>query len=126
MPWKKPSPELGALPAETVRPFPAQKRTIFGCPAYTVNDNMFAGVHQDTIFIRLSEADREQYNRTQEGAAPFEPMLGRKMREYVVLTPDILADQARIEQWLDRAYQYAASLPPGGRKATRRRKPGAD
>ena len=122
MQWKKVSPELSALLAEAVEPFPAQKRTMFGCPACMVNDNMFAGVHQDSGFIRLSEADRDDYMMTQKGAVPFEPMPGRKMREYVVLTHDILGDRGRLEHWLGRAYGFALSLPPKERRAARRKK----
>jgi hypothetical protein len=55
---------------------------MFGCPVYFINNNMFAGLHQDNLFIRLSETDRERVFTTYEGMCPFEPMKGRTMKEY--------------------------------------------
>ncbi len=53
MEWKKPSPELGALVEKAVVTFDCRKKMMFGAPVYTVNGNMFAGVHEDHIFLRL-------------------------------------------------------------------------
>ena len=62
---------------------------MFGCPVFFVNSNMFSGVFEDDIFIRLSEKDRKELFSKYDEAAPFEPMKGRKMKEYVVLPESI-------------------------------------
>jgi TfoX/Sxy family transcriptional regulator of competence genes len=48
---------------EMVSSFVCQKRKMFGSPVYFVNGSMFTGVHQDSIFLRLSEEDREKTSR---------------------------------------------------------------
>src|SRR3989442_2029665 len=57
-----------------------ESRKMFGYPAVFVNGNMFAGLFHDSMILRLNAEDRDTF----PGAAPFEPMPGRPMREYVV------------------------------------------
>ncbi len=45
---------------------------------------------------------------------PFSPMAGRTMRGYGILPPDVVADDAALDQWLERAIDFAGSLPPKG------------
>ena len=55
MAWKKVSPEMCDLLEEALAGFDKDKRQMFGCPAYFINDNWFAGVHEDNVLIRLDE-----------------------------------------------------------------------
>ena len=112
MAWKKVSPELSQMLAEALAAFPAQKKTMFGCPAYFVHGNMFAGVHQDHLMIRLSEADQSELMRHNDEVGRFEPMPGRPMREYLVLPVSLLEDTPEFSRWLRRSFEYASSLPP--------------
>jgi TfoX/Sxy family transcriptional regulator of competence genes len=89
---------------------------MFGCLAYTVNNNMFAGAYQDSLFIRLSERDRQDLRARHSGTRAFEPMEGRVMKEYMLLPPDIYNDDETLHEWLSRSYEYALSLPPKQRK----------
>lgn len=73
---------------------------------------MFAGLHQDNMFIRLSEKDREKVFATHEGIHPFEPMKGRIMKEYVVLAKSLCAHSATFNTLLNLSHPYVASLPP--------------
>ena len=59
---------------------------MFGYPCAFVNGNMFAGLFQDRIFVRLSPDDRSGLDRT-HGAIDFEPMPRRPMKAYAVV-PD--------------------------------------
>lgn len=86
MAWKKPSEELSIVLAEALAGFDVQPRKMFGSPVYFVNDNMFAGVHQDGIMLRLRPEDQNRLSAEHDEAVPFEPM-GRRMKEYVVLPP---------------------------------------
>jgi TfoX/Sxy family transcriptional regulator of competence genes len=93
---------------------------MFGYPAAFVNGNMFAGVHQTNVVVRLSEQGRAE--AIAGGARQFEPMPGRPMREYVVIPPSQLDDRAQLSQWLDQAFRFAAAMPvkePQPRKAKR-------
>jgi len=86
-------------------------KKLFGQPAAFVNGNLFFGVFGAHLFVRLAEPDRISAAGT-SGFAPFEPMPGRAMREYLVLPGPVLASPARSAQWVARALRYAASLPP--------------
>jgi TfoX/Sxy family transcriptional regulator of competence genes len=111
MAWTKVPPEHVALLERLVRPLPgAVKRPMFGCPAYFVNGNMFAGAHQESIILRLAPEDREAL-LTEPGAAPFTPMPGRTMKEYVSVPRPIYESDEAFRPWLDKAHKYAASLP---------------
>ncbi len=81
-----------------------------GRPTAFLGGNLFAGLHQESLMVRLSEPDRV-VAITEHGTQPFEPMPGRPMREYVVLSPKILASRMEIRSWLQRALDYATSLP---------------
>jgi len=110
--WKKVSPELSQILAEAVVAFPVQKKIMFGCPAYFVHGNMFAGVHQDSLMIRLPEADQSGLMRLNDEVSHFEPMPGRPMKEYLVLPASMLEDAREFGHWLRRSFEYASSLPP--------------
>jgi TfoX/Sxy family transcriptional regulator of competence genes len=115
--WKKRSPELAkVLDAALIR-FTCDKRPMFGSPVFWINRNMFAGVHQDSIFIRLSKADRREVAKKFPGAAPFEPLKGRVMKEYVVVPKSLYSDAKALDEWLRRAHAYAASLPYKAKKS---------
>jgi TfoX/Sxy family transcriptional regulator of competence genes len=83
---------------------------MFSYPAAFTKSQMFASVFQDSLILRLPQADREALG--QKGAGPFEPMPGRPMREYVTV-PDTVRDApSELHAWLIKAQAYAASLPP--------------
>lgn len=123
MKWRKPPAELVEIFHELVPDDPAVDfRPMFGGPCYWVNGNMFAAVHQESIVVRLGEAERTDL-LVQPGAAPFEPMPGRIMKEYVVLPEAMVAAREPARAWLARGLAYTSSLPPKQkqpRKAKRR------
>ena len=115
--WKKSSPELARVLEAALIRFPCDKRPMFGSPVFWINRNMFAGVHEDNLFIRLAEKDRGEIVKKYPEARPFEPLKGRIMKEYVVVPEALYADAGAFEEWLKRAHDYAASLPPKVKKA---------
>ena len=84
---------------------------MFGCPVGFVNGNMFLGLHQNRIVLRLSEEDRENFIKSYR-ATIFEPMPGRQMKEYVVVPETMTEQMATLRNWTARSFEYAASLPP--------------
>lgn len=120
MKWRKPDPQLMTLLEELVPDEPAvQLRPMFGTPAYFAGGNMFAGVHQESMIVRLDDDARRELLQV-PGAHVFEPMEGRPMREYVVLPDVVLADHRLARAWIHRGFEYAASLPPKEKKPRRR------
>jgi len=111
MKWKKPSEELSQFLDENIASFNVRKKKMFGCPVYFVNDNMFAGVFQNDIFIRLSEPDRIEIISKYDEAMPFEPVKGRIMKEYIVLPDSLYNNAEKFMEWLNRSFQYVSSLP---------------
>lgn len=120
MKWKKASTELGSLLEDALEGKSFQKRMMFGCPAYFVNNNMFTAVHQDNIIIRLSEDGRSDIKTKYDESEPFEPMKGRVMKEYMVIPETLYSDSIELDFWLNQSYDYALSLPPKKKKSKKK------
>ena len=99
----------------------AEKRKMFGYPCAFINGQMFAGLHQTNMILRLSAEDRPRFLEL-EGAQIFEPMPGRPMREYVVIPHAMLNQESELDAWLTKAFNYASSLPPKEPKAKKTKK----
>ena len=118
-PWRKPDPELvDRFHAAVAGIEGVELRKMFGFPAAFVAGNMAAGLHQDTVMVRLPEDERTA--RLADGWSVFEPMPGRPMREYVALPPDVVADVEATHGWIERAAAYARTLPPKAAKARKK------
>jgi len=115
--WRPVPPEMTRMFNDLLVDLPlAERRQMFGCPCAFVGGQMFTGLHQENMMLRLSEADRAEFLKL-EGARPFVPMEGRPMREYVLVPPAMLSASEELSRWLERAFQYAASLPPKEKRA---------
>ena len=112
MAWKPAPSELIEFIDSAIVAFDCQRKKMFGYPAYFVNGNMFAGLFEDKIIVRLSPEDRELILAGSEEAIRFEPMPGRPMKEYVVLLEPVFRDPKRMNEWLGRSFQYTSSLQP--------------
>jgi len=99
----------------------AERRSMFGYPCGFVGGNMFTGLHESRMIVRLPEAERKKL--TELGGAVFEPMPGRAMREYVVVPPAILASKQQLRKWVDKAFAYASELPEKEKTAAKGAKP---
>ena len=113
MPKFEPAPEeMVHTFDDAMKDFPmATQRKMFGYPAAFVNGNMFAGLFQDAMFLRLSDEDRAAF-RSEYGARLFEPMPGRPMRGYVLVPRFVLKSPKQLNAWLRKAMEFTASLPP--------------
>jgi len=119
--WRKSPTQLVDLFAAVLPGGPTiEKRQMFGYPCAFVNGNMFTGLHQESLIVRLAENDRLRLIN-EDGAEQFEPMPGRVMKEYVSLPDSILNDQSRLAEIVATAKQYAASLPPKVKKPRRKK-----
>jgi TfoX/Sxy family transcriptional regulator of competence genes len=124
MAWKK-APEwlvetFGPLVPQDPR---VEPRKMFGYPCAFANDNMFIGLHQDNMVMRLPDAERERF-QAEEHAEIFSPFPDRVMREYVVVPHDMLRHRlADLKPWIERSMLYAASLPSKAKKGKGKAKP---
>jgi TfoX/Sxy family transcriptional regulator of competence genes len=87
-----------------------ERKTMFGYPAAFVRGNMATGLFREQLIVRLPEKRRGAL-LAEPGSAPFEPMPGRQMREYVVVSPTLVSDPHTLKHWIGEAAAYAASLP---------------
>ncbi len=112
MKWEKSPPEL-VEKFNTFVPEKAdvEKRKMFGYPCSFINGNMFMGLYEKNMFLRLSEKDREEFLKL-DRAGPFEPVTGRPMKQYVVIPPWLIEDKKELSLWIERSYEYASNLPP--------------
>jgi TfoX/Sxy family transcriptional regulator of competence genes len=90
---------------------PVERRLMFGYPAGFVNGNMFCGLFQDGLVLRLDDKQRDKLLKV-KGCKPFEPMKGRPMKQYVLVPGSLVKDEDAITPWLEAALNYASKLPP--------------
>ena len=113
--WRKSPPELVARFDAVLPEGPGvERRQMFGYPCAFVNGNMFTGLHQESMIVRLAEADRT-IMKEQHGAGlfkPFGPDSKMTMREYVTVPEPILTDPKALGALVMKSVQYASSLPP--------------
>lgn len=110
--WKKAPPELVAtFEALVARRPELVARKMFGYPCGFVGGHMATGLFEDRWFVRLPTPARAEL-LSLPGAAPFEPMPGRPMKEYVTLPPSVVGDPGAVDGWVDRAVAFARTLPP--------------
>lgn len=114
--WKKVTPALVELfDACLPRARGVERRQMFGCPCAFVNGNMFTGLHETRLIVRLPEAERVRLIAKQT-AQPF-AVMGRTMRQYVAIEDALDRRPAEITDYMNCALNYARTLPAKNRAA---------
>ena len=109
--WQKPSEQTISIYQNIVsRLDGVEKRTMFGCPCAFVNGNMFFGVYQDQLFLRMSDEQREQLNQIMP-IKSFSPM-GKVMKAYIAVPGEIMNEQEKLLTLVQNALDIAQVLPP--------------
>ena len=114
-----PMPDFTKSPRELVERFDAiaaefpaaERRLTFGYPTLYVNGNMATGLHKTDWFVRLGGPEQAEALAL-DGAGPFEVMPGRPMTGYTLLPASVVADDAAIRRWVERAIEFGGTLPP--------------
>ncbi len=112
-------PKFTRAPDELVRVFEtamkdfpmAEQRKVFGYPAAFFNGQMFTGLHQDHMILRLPEPDRTEF-MAKFKTRLFEPMPGRTMKEYVLVPPGMFKTPDALKAWVAKGLAYAQFLGP--------------
>ncbi len=106
----------------------AEPRKMFGYSCAFAKGNVFAGLHEAGMVLRLPDEQRAEFLRL-KGAEQFEPMPGKVMREYVVVPKVLLNAPAQLRPWVEKALAYVSSLPAkpkrradGGKRSKRAKK----
>jgi TfoX/Sxy family transcriptional regulator of competence genes len=114
--WKPaPVKAVAAFEAATSGLAGVEPRKMFGYSCVFAKGNMFAGLHEAGMVLRLPEGQRTEFLRL-KGAEQFEPMPGRVMREYVVVPAAFLNDPDQLREWVEKSFAYVSSLPAKAKK----------
>jgi TfoX/Sxy family transcriptional regulator of competence genes len=99
----------------------AEPRKMFGYSCIFAKGNMFAGLHEAGMVLRLPEEQHAEFLRL-KGAEQFKPMPGRVMREYVVVPRILLNEPDQLREWVEKSLSYVSSLPAKEKKGSDGRK----
>jgi hypothetical protein len=77
---------------------------------------MVSGLFESSWHVKLGPDERRELEAI-PGSAPFEPMPGRPMTGFTLLPRSIVDDDTAIREWVRRAIDYGATLPPKVPKA---------
>lgn len=86
-------------------------KPMFGNLGAFVNGNMFAGLFGDRIGVRVLDETARAELAGIEGAGPFGPE-ERPMGGYVAAPAAWAGEPERLADWLARAFEEVAALPP--------------
>ena len=108
---KKPDQQLVDQYFELVSTFDSLvQKKMFGCPCSFINGNMFFGVVEDKMFLRMGSGLRSKILAKYPGQY-FAPR-GRIMKEYITIPPDVVSVRSTLLQLVKEAYEDVAALPP--------------
>ena len=100
--------ELDARVEEVLDAWGASRKKMFGGTCYTLNGKMTAGVLGDSVILRLSPEEGAAALRL-PNVRPFD-ISKNPMSGWVMVGPDGL-DPASLEDWLEQARDFVATLP---------------
>ena len=85
------------------------ERRMFGGLVFMVRGNMYCGIEQDRLMLRVGP---DQY-----AAALVQPyagimdFTGRPLRGFVIVQPAGFANDAALQEWVNRALAFVQTLP---------------
>ncbi|MEU6283361.1 TfoX/Sxy family protein [Streptomyces sp. NPDC047028] len=85
------------------------ERKMFGGIAFLCHGNMAVGVTGDDLLVRVGP-DATDAALGRPGVRLFD-MTGRPMRGWVVVAGESVAEDVRLDAWIDEGRAFAASLP---------------
>ena len=84
-----------------------ERRQMFGYPCAFINGNMFAGLHEQRLIVRLP---------AEAAARPF-AVMGKVRKDYAAIPDALDCPPQQFREWISSALDYAKALPPKERKA---------
>lgn len=109
--WKKSSEKLietfyDSLPDDAT----VERRKMFGYPCAFASGNMFTGLQEERMVVRLPEDTREDWLNN-KGAKQFSPFPGRIMKEYIIVPKNTLEDRKELRKLVKKSLLFALSKP---------------
>jgi len=86
------------------------ERKMFGGIAFLIDGNMFVGIANDDLMVRVGpDAWEEALDHPNTREMDF---TGKPMRGYVYVDADGIAEEDDLRAWVERGLTFAGSLPP--------------
>lgn len=114
-------PKFDKAPAELVDRFNAVldrhpapdvvRKKMFGYPCAWINGNMATGLFASQWWVNVGDPDRDAL-LAMLGGHPLEVMPGKAMGRHVTMPDALVADEAGVDAWIDKALSFTRSLPP--------------
>jgi hypothetical protein len=85
------------------------EKRMFGGVAFLLNGNMFVGINQDNLMVRVGPEAYEAL--ISEPHAREMDFTGKPMRGFVYVGPEGLESDVGLRRWIEHGLAYASSLP---------------
>lgn len=85
------------------------EKKMFGGIGFLLNGNICVGVWKDSLVARLG-TEQEEDARREAHVRAFD-ITGKAMKGWVLVGPEGVADDARLNEWVDRAMAFVRELP---------------
>ena len=86
------------------------EKKMFGGVAFMLSGNMAVGISKDELMVRTGP-DRYEEMIALSGVRDFD-MTGRRMKGWILVAPEELAEDKGLADWIDVGLDFAGSLPP--------------
>jgi TfoX/Sxy family transcriptional regulator of competence genes len=83
---------------------------MFGGIAFMLSGNMAVGVSKEDLMVRIDPEDQAEA-LARAGVRPFD-MTGRPMKGWILVAPDVTAEDSDLAEWINRGLDFAGTLPP--------------
>lgn len=82
---------------------------MFGGLGFLLKGNMLVGVWNESLIVRLS-TDEATSALLEPHVKAFD-ITGRPMKGWILVAPEGIEEDAKLESWIERGVQYVAALP---------------
>jgi len=79
-----------------------RQKNVFGGRGFLLGKSTFAIVWDDSLIVKTAKAEYEAL-RGESGVTPFAPDGEKPMSTWLVVSPDVIADDPELAEWLARA-----------------------
>jgi len=86
------------------------EKKMFGGVGFMLRGNMACGVQGDDMIVRVG-VENNATALSQPFVRPFMVMPGKPMAGWILVSPEGLATDQDLQQWVKRGVEYASTLP---------------
>jgi TfoX/Sxy family transcriptional regulator of competence genes len=85
------------------------EKKMFGGVGFLLHGNMLVGVWKDALIVRLDPDEGDEALK-EAHVKPFD-ITGRPMKGWILVLPEGIADDAQLQDWVQRAVEFVGKLP---------------